>query len=293
MRLFALAFISAAMLPAIAPAQVPPAELGQRNVPAPWWMREPVIASMGSVRAEVPANRAGFSASFSEVAKTAPDATRRAAERVRELDSELRAFGAERARLTTTFNTQPLYDQYKDKEGNLQENRRADKIDRYQVEANVQIEVRDLAVLERVYARVLGARPTSVGQVFFRLEPGNELKSWMFEQAVKDAAARARVAAVAAGSRLGAPKVIDPSGGVCQTQVLAGWPSYVGGTVPTTVQAPTFGNRAMVASAYAAAPAPLPPPPPPAPGADSISVSLQPPIEALQREACVVYALLP
>lgn len=86
MRLFALAFISAAMLPAIAPAQVPPAELGQRNVPAPWWMREPVIASMGSVRAEVPANRAGFSASFSEVAKTAPDATRRAAERVRELD---------------------------------------------------------------------------------------------------------------------------------------------------------------------------------------------------------------
>ena len=45
----------------------------------------------------------------------------------------------------------------------------------------------------------------------------------------------------------------------------------------------------MVASGYATAPAP----PPPAPGADSISVSLQPPIEALQREACVVYALLP
>lgn len=36
-------------------AQVPPAELGQRNVPAPWWLQQPVIASIGMVRTEVPA----------------------------------------------------------------------------------------------------------------------------------------------------------------------------------------------------------------------------------------------
>ena len=34
---------------------------------APWWMREPIIASLGEVRAEVPANRARLSVSFESV----------------------------------------------------------------------------------------------------------------------------------------------------------------------------------------------------------------------------------
>lgn len=282
--------LGAVLIAMPAAAQVPPAELGQRFVPAPWWMREPVIASMGMVRAEIPANRARFNATFAEVDRNAADATRKAAARVRELDAALRTTG-ERARLVTTFSTQPLYDQYRNKEGNLQDNARADKIDRYQVQANLHIEVRDVAVLERVYARVLGAKPTFVSQVVFTLEPNNETKTWLAEEAIKDAARRARQASVAAGARLGAVKVIDPSGGVCQTQVLAGWPSYVGGQQPTAVDVPD--NIVVTGSRVRsfAAPAPPPPPPPPSNGSDSVSVTLQPPIEQLSAEACVVYAL--
>ena len=54
-------------LPAAATAQTPPATIGDRYVPAPWWMRDPVIASVGHVRTEIPANQSGFSAAFQSI----------------------------------------------------------------------------------------------------------------------------------------------------------------------------------------------------------------------------------
>ncbi|MGC8001088.1 SIMPL domain-containing protein, partial [Salmonella enterica] len=81
---------------------------------------------------------------------------------------------------------------------NILENQRADKIERYEVSASVRIEVRDTAVLEQVYATVLAAKPTSTGQVSFRLEPTNATKTWLAAEAGKDAARRARQATEAA-----------------------------------------------------------------------------------------------
>lgn len=267
-------------------AQTPPAELGARYVPAPWWMREPVIASLGLVRVELPANRARFSAQFSAVEHDAAAATRTAARKVADLDAALRATGADRVRLTTTFATRPLYNQYRDKDGNLIDNQRADKIDRYEVTASLDIEVRDIAALEGAYNAVVSAKPTSVGSVYFTLEPDNKVKSALAEEAVRDAARRARAAVEASGARLGSVKIIDPTARVCRTDVLAGWPSYGGETRPTDVAASAVGAPP--------APPPPPPPPPPAPGGASFSmrVTLQPPTQSLQEEACVVFALL-
>lgn len=275
-------------------AQVPPAEIGQRNVPAPWWMQQPVIASVGMVRTEVPANRASFDATFSALGKTAEAASATAAAKVAEIDRALRALGAERVRITTQFTTRPLYEQYRDKEGNFQTNERPDKIERYAVEARLALEVRDTAALESAYAAVLAARPDATGQVRFRLQPSNEIKTWLLAEAVKDAARRARDAAGNAGARLGAVKLIDPSGRACQTDVLAGWPSYGSGGRATDVTAPAAmrvsgASMAMEERGLAMARAPAPPPPPP-PGNQ---VSLQPPLLELTDDACVVYALLP
>lgn len=279
------------LLASAAAAQTPPAELGARYVPAPWWMREPVIASIGMVRVEVPANRARFSAQFSAVERDVASATAAAARKVADLDAALRRAGADRVRLTTTFMTRPLYDQYRDKEGNLIDNQRADRIDRYEVIASLDIEVRDIAALENAYNAVVSAKPTSVGQVSFNLEPDNKVKSALANEAVRDAARRARAAVEASGARLGAVKIVDPTARVCRTDVLAGWPSYVGGTRPTDVDAADIGVP--------------PPPPPPAPAVEAITVTgtrresaatarvtLQPPLQALQDEACVVFALL-
>lgn len=270
-------------------AQVPPAELGARYVPAPWWMREPVIASVGMVRTEIAANRASFSASFNAVAKTADGALAEAAGKVREIDAALRKSGPERVRIATTFQTQPLYEQYRDKEGNLQTNARPDKIERYAVTARITLEVRDLAALEPAYAAVVAAKPESISPVNFNLEPDNAAKTWLQTEAVKDAARRARQAAEAAGARLGTVKVIDPSGRACQTDVLAGWPGYASN--PEQRSDVQYSARAMDM------PAPAPPASIMMSGSraesQQVQVSLQPPQLPLTDDACVVYGLGP
>jgi len=299
-RLTALLLITATALPAVAlpaaaAAQTPPATIGDRYVPAPWWMRDPVIASVGHVRTEVAANRAGFSASFQSVDRTAADASRKAADQVRALSLALTAYGVDKVRVETTLTTQPLYDQYRDESGVLRDNVRADRIERYQASASISVTLRDVAVLERVYATVLASQPTAIGQVYFNLEPDNALKTWLQGEAVKDAARRAREAASNAGGSLGGVRVIDPTGRACETDVLAGWPSYSsGGSRATDVDA----NYNMRAEAVFAPPPPAPPPPPPPGGAgpseaqiEAARLALQPPLRELTDRACVVYAL--
>lgn len=279
----------AALLATPAAAQTPPAELGQRYIPAPWWMKEPVIASTGQVRTEVPANRAAFEARFSEVQKTAEAALSGVTARVRELDRSLSALG-DGARVETQFETAPLYDQYRDKDGNLVDNERDDRIKSYSATATVSVELRDLKQLERAYRLAVAARPTSIGTVSFRLEPTNALKTWLAKAAVEDAAQRARESALAAGTRLGPAKVIDPSGSVCATQVLAGWPSYAARPAARDVAAPAaaLAEDIVVTGARRVAPALSL-----EQQAEAVQVTLQPPLRELSASACVIYALLP
>lgn len=278
--------LSGLAAPARAQIQPPPADIGARYIPAPWWMREPVIASLGSVRVDLPANRARFTVRFSAVERESTAAAAAATRKVASLDAALRATGADRVRLTTTLGTRPLYDQYRDKAGNLVDNERADRIDRYEVTATIEIEVRDIAALESTYNSVLAAQPTSIGTLFFTLEPDNRTRAALANEAIRDATRRARTAAEASGARLGQVKIIDPTARVCRTDVLAGWPSYSGGTRSTLVEAEQLGEGAPPP------PPPPAPPPPPGSGQTAARVTLQPPVRSLDDEACVVFALL-
>lgn len=279
-----------ALTAAPALAQTPPAPLGARYVPAPWWMQDPVIASTGRVRVEIPANRASFSASFQAIDRSVADASRKAADQVRALSQALAAYGVDAVRVETALTTRPLYDQYRDENGVLRDNVRADRVERYQADASVSLTLRDMAVLERVYATVVASQPTSISRVNFNLEPENEWVTRLAAEAVRDARARAVAAARDAGATLGPVRVIDPTGGTCQTDVLAGWPSYqtsTGGETTADSVAIT-GARAMRAGA------PPPPPPPPAPSEANIEaarLALQPPLRVLTDSACVIYSL--
>ncbi|ADK99755.1 SIMPL domain-containing protein [Brevundimonas subvibrioides] len=291
-------FAAALLLSAIAApalAQTPPATIGQQYVPAPWWMRDPVIASIGYVRVELQANRAGFSATFQVVDRSVADASRKAADQVRALSQTLAAYGVEKVRVETSLSTQPLYDQYRDENGILRDNTRADRIERYQAQATVSLSVRDVALLERIYATVVASQPNSISQVYFNLEPDNVAKTNLAGAAMRDARTRAEAAAQNAGATLGSVRVIDPTGRACQTDVLAGWPSYgSGASQATTVdEMVVTGSRARAEMAMAP-----PPPPPPAPGQapseaqiEAARLALQPPLQTLTDQACVVYGL--
>lgn len=291
--LAALLLSAAAASPAL--AQTPPATIGQQYVPAPWWMRDPVIASIGYVRVELEANRAGFSATFQVVDRSVAEASRKAADQVRALSQTLAAYGVETVRVETSLTTQPLYDQYRDENGVLRDNTRADRIERYQAQATVSLTVRDVRQLERIYATVVASQPNAISQVYFSLEPDNVARSNLAAAAMRDARARAEAATQGAGATLGPVRVIDPTGRACQTDVLAGWPSYGSGVSQATTvdDYVVTGSRVM-----AMAPPPPPPPPPPAPGQapseaqiEAARLALQPPLQVLTDQACVVYGL--
>ena len=262
--------------------------------PSPWWMREPVIASLGEVRTELPANRATFSGAFESVERTAAEATAQSAAKVRALGEALSALGADRVRTEVGFSTRPLYAQYRDKDGNILENQRSDKIDRYAVTATVSVEVRDVRLVERAYALLVAAKPTSTQRVYFRLQPDNATQTELFRLAVADAKRRAVEGAAEAGARLGAVKLIDPTGRACQQDVLiAGAPRSFGGSGDAQDVVVTGSRRTLAFSEMAKGA------PPPAPGsaaevesaASALHLPLQPPLQPLAREACVVYAL--
>ncbi len=257
---------------------------------SPWWMREPIIASLGNIRTEIAANRASFSAEFQAVERNAPDATSKAAAKAKAVIAALRAFDQDKVRVETTFATQPLYEQYKDKDGALQINARPDKIEHYQTSVRVMLEVRDVAILEKVYATVVAAGPASTQPVYFSLRPDNATNTEMARLAVADATLRARQAAEVSGARLGPVKLIDPTSRACQTDVLVAGASEGAGSGDESV------NEVVVTAVRRPVPSPLmapPPPPPPPPGmsGESLQISLQPPLEVLTRNACVVYAL--
>ncbi|MFT4912615.1 MAG: hypothetical protein ACI9YM_001194 [Brevundimonas sp.] len=283
-----------ALTAAPALAQTPPATLGARYVPAPWWMQDPVIASTGRVRVEIAANRASFSASFQAIDRSVADASRKAADQVRALSQALAAYGVDVVRVETTLTTRPLYDQYRDENGVLRDNVRADRIERYQADATVSLTLRDMAVLERVYATVVASQPTSISRVNFNLEPENEWVTNLAAEAVRDARARAVAAARDAGAALGPVRVIDPTGRACQTDVLAGWPSYQAATGGETTVDPmqvalSRGVR-TVGREYQEAP-PAPAPPPSEANIEAARLALQPPLQVLTDSACVVYSL--
>ena len=259
---------------------------------APWWMDKPIIASIGQVRLEILANRAAFSATYQVVDQDAAAATKAAADKVRALGSALAAYGADKVQVETTFEITPLYEQYRDKAGDLNDNQRADKIKAYQVSANVSVSIRDVRLAETVYATALAAKPSRTGAVSFGLEPENETKTQLFKSAVEDATRRARLAAEVSGAKLGAIKLIDPTGRACETDVLVAGAGRGG-----------FDDQTRESRLYEAAP-------PPAPVAgmmasakrraaevglrpEDLQLPLQPPLRSLDANACVVFALSP
>lgn len=199
---------------------VKPVETSDRFDAAPWWMQQAVLPQTGYAETEVEANRATFAARFKGTGKTASEAQRQAVEQAETLIAALRQRPAEAVRVTTDFAVQAFYDQYRDKDGRQIANVRGDKIRGYDATLTLRVEVRDMTVLESVYALVLAAAPTQVDRVVFSLNPDNALRERLRTQATRDAATRAQGAVEATGSTLGAIRLIDPSGRACRADIL-------------------------------------------------------------------------
>ncbi|MFN3806101.1 SIMPL domain-containing protein [Asticcacaulis sp.] len=266
---------------------VKPVETSDRFDAAPWWMERAVLPQTGYAETEVEANRATFAARFKGTGKTASEAQRQAVAQAETLIAALRQRPAEAVRVRTDFAVQAFYEQYRDKDGRQIANVRGDKIRGYDATLTLRVEVRDMAVLEPVYALVLAAAPTQVDRVAFALQPDNALRDRLRNEATRDAAVRAQGAVEATGSTLGGIRLIDPSGRACRADILGRRPDANADLALTGKRVEYKGPPQMVSG-------PSSPPPPlyqlEARAAENAFIQT-PPLYRVQVQTCVVYDL--
>jgi uncharacterized protein len=263
----------------------------------PYWWDKPVVEGLGRAMLDVAPNRARFDLSFVETDAKSDEAMKKAVARAKIAYDAIKKVAGDKSRITTSVNVTAYYKQYKDKEGNVQTNTRADQVDGYEARVTVAVVLTDTSLAGRARAAALALGPQDVNPVYIYLEQTADMQRTVMEEAAKDARQRAQVSASAAGGRLGDILVVQEGNDSC----LGNWSS----SQVARVMEGGGGN-------YRYAPAMAPPPPPPAPppppvasgqvGSRTITVTEKdlaaldlpsdPSPQQIQAAVCVIYTLV-
>jgi uncharacterized protein YggE len=184
----------------------------------PYWLNRSVIEVIGRARVEAPANRARFSVTFQETAREAGDAQAEAADRARLATAAMRSRGGDDIEISSTISVAPIYEEYRDREGNVQQRPGVQNITAYLGSVTLSVRVLDTARAANVRAAALAVGPEASEPLGYYLEETAELQQQVYVEAVEDAAARARAAARAAGATLGPLLVLQEGQGPCLGQ---------------------------------------------------------------------------
>ena len=264
----------------------------------PYWWDKPVVEGMGRAMLDVAPNRARFDLSFVETDDQSDVSMKKAVARAKIAYDAIKKVAGDKARITTSVNVTAFYKQYKDKEGNVQTNTRADQVDGYEARVSMSVVLLDTSLAGRARAAALALGPQDAGRVSIYLEQTAEMQRAVLDAAAKDARQRAQLAASAAGGRLGDILVVQEGNNSC----MGNWSS--------SQVARVLGDGSDYR--YAPSPAYAPPPPPPpamAPpvasgqvGSRTITVTEKdlaaldlpsdPNPQQIQADACVIYTLV-
>jgi uncharacterized protein YggE len=243
-RLLCLSLIVTATAPAF--AQEPTAYV------RPYWWDKPVVEGLGRAQMDVQPNRARFDLGFVETDAQSDAATKKAVARAKIAYDAIKKVAGDKARVTTGVNVIAFYEQYRDKDGNIQTNTREDKVKGYEATATMAVVLTDASLAGRARAAALALGPQQSGRISIYLEQTAEMQRAIIDEAAKDARQRANLIATALGGRLGDILVAEEGAESC----LGNWSS--------SQVARVVGDGDY---RYSPSPAMAPPPPPPAPSA--------------------------
>jgi len=225
----------------------------------PYWWDKPVVEGLGRAMVDVAPNRARFDVAFVETETESDAATKKAVARAKIAYDAIRKVAGDRARVTSSVNVTAFYEQYKDKDGNIQTNTREDKVKGYEARVSMSVVLTDTSLAGRARAAALALGPKDSGRISIYLEQTAVMQRDVIEEAAKDARERARLTAAAAGAKLGDLLVLQEGEGPCMSQ----WSS-------SQVARVANSNGDTYRSYPAAMAPPPPPPPPPAPMASGM-----------------------
>ena len=263
----------------------------------PYWWDKPVVEGMGRAMLDVAPNRARFDLAFVETDDQSDASMKKAVARAKIAYDAIKKVAGDKARITTSVNVTAFYKQYKDKEGNVQTNARADQVEGYEARVSMSVVLLDTSLAGRARAAALALGPQDAGRVSIYLEQTAEMQRAVLDAAAKDARQRAQLAATAAGGRLGDILVVQEGNNSC----MGNWSS--------SQVARVLGDGGDYR--YAPSPAYAPPPPPPAMappvasgqvGSRTITVTEKdlaaldlpsdPNPQQIQADVCVIYTLV-
>ena len=236
----------------VAVAVLAPVALAQEAAPyvRPYWWDKPVVEGLGRALIEVAPNRARFDVAFVETDAKSEDAMKKAVQRSKIAYDAIRKVAGDKARVTTSVNVTAFYKQYKDKDGLVQSNNRADQVDGYEARVSMTVDLIDPSLAGRARAAALILGPQSVNPVYIYLQQTPEMQRHALDEAAKDARLRAQITASAAGARLGDILVVHEGSESC----LGNWST-------TQVARVIDPDNAYRYGAPMAPPPPAPPPP--------------------------------
>jgi uncharacterized protein YggE len=190
----------------------------QEEFERPYWLNRSVIEVIGRARVEAPANRARFSVTFQETAREAGDAQAEAADRARLATAAMRDRGGDDIEISSAISVQPIYEEYRDREGNVQQRPGVQNITSYLGSVTLSVRILDTTRAANVRAAALAVGPEASEPLGYYLEETAELQRQVYVAAVEEAAGRAHAAARATGSTLGPLLVLQDGQGPCLGQ---------------------------------------------------------------------------
>jgi uncharacterized protein len=217
----------------------------------PYWWDKPVVEGLGRASMDVAPNRARFDLAYVETDEQSAEAMKKAVAKAKIAYDAIRKVAGDKARTNTSINVTAFYEQYRDREGNIQTNTREDKVKGYEARVSMNVTLTDPALAGRARAAAMALGPQDAGSISIYLEQTADMQRDIIEEAAKDARARAQATAAAAGGRLGDLLVVQEGAETC----MGNWSS----SQVARVTNPDSNYR------YAPVAAMAPPPPPPAP----------------------------
>lgn len=262
----------------------------------PYWWDKPVVEGLGRAMMDVAPNRAQFDLAYVETDEKSDAAMKKAVAKAKIAYDAIRKVAGDKARTTTSINVTAYYEQYRDKEGNLQTNTREDKVKGYEARVSMSVRLTDPALAGRARAAAMALGPQDAGRISIYLEQTADMQRDILAEAAKDAKLRAESTARAAGARLGDLLVVQEGSNSC----MGSWSS---GQVARVVNPDSNYRYAPAAMAP-----PPPPPPPPSPVASGMVGNRQVTIseqdlaaldlpsdsnpQQISADVCVIYTLV-
>lgn len=180
-----------------------PSDTPNYSALAPYWLKSPTIEVIGRSEMEFEANTAVAVFRVTEIDRDSDSALLKVSNRTKPIIDKLVQEFKSKIKINATYYREVIYQQYRDKEGNLINYDREDKVDNYVVGWTIRIETSEPIIMAKIRSEILAIEKSrQIGETDYKLNATPDQHRQVFAAAIEDGKARAKLVADAHGTKL-------------------------------------------------------------------------------------------